>query len=91
MNKTLAKHEAMNNVRTIGELRSLIAACREQDRPSRVNPSLPLHAVLDIFAAALNGRDENEAPKGMCYDIYRRRDVISRDALIIANILRECA
>lgn len=91
MNKTEAKKQAVNNARTIGDLRKLIASKRGGDGFSKVNSAIPLDRALDIFEAAIAGRDEAEIPKGLRYDVYKRRDVPSKDSMIVANILRECA
>lgn len=91
MNKSKAMIEAKSNARSIGELRALIAAKRGGSGISKVNPQFTLEEALNIFDAAIKDRPGEEIPAGMRYDPYLNKDVPSRDALIIKNILWECA
>lgn len=89
MNKTKARAEAAENKRSIGDLRALIADTRANGF-SAVNPAIPKAKVLEIYAAALEGRPDDEVPSGTRVDVYTGRTRPSRDALLIANILRDC-
>ncbi len=94
MNKRRAKDEAWTNARSWAEIKELIDSCRDVTNPirkSRVNKALTVEQVLDIFDAAIAKRDPDEVPKGHCYHVYRQREVMSSDGLIVHNILRECA
>lgn len=90
MNKKQAREEALNNTRSIRQLRELINQQRGKGGQSRVNKQFPKESALDIFHNAMAGRKEDEIPKGFQFDIYKERDVISKDGLLIQNILREC-
>jgi hypothetical protein len=50
-----------------------------------------MREVCDVYEKALEGRDDAEIPLGFYHDVYKRRDVPSKDSLIIRNILRDCA
>ena len=89
MNKVKAKQMAQSNAMTIRELRDLIEAARI-DGMSRVNPTIPMAMAVDIYRRALGDRADDEVPQGLRFDVYKRRDVPSKDFLIIANILRDC-
>ena len=89
MNKTTATKLARANAMTIRELRTLIESARI-DGMSCVNPTIPKAMAVDIYRKAIAGRLDDEVPMGMKFDAYRRRDVPSKDSLIIANILRDC-
>lgn len=89
MNKRQARDEAANNKRSIGDLRALIADTRANGM-SAVNPIIPKAKALEIYAAALEGRPDDEVPKGTRVDVYTGRTRPSGDALLIANILRDC-
>lgn len=91
MNKRQAKKEAFDNTCTIGDLRSLIAAARQRTGTSRLNKGLTVEQCLDILEKAMADRDDAETPEGSKYDIYRERDVLSGDGVLVHNILRECA
>ncbi|MCH8135852.1 MAG: hypothetical protein IIB77_07735 [Proteobacteria bacterium] len=91
MNKRQAKKEAFENDRSIGELRSLINAARQRTGVSRLNKALTVEQCLDILERALDGRDNAEVPKGSTYNIYRYRQGLSKDGILVHNILRECA
>lgn len=93
MNKRDAKKRAEAGTTSIGELRAMIAAARAGGGipMSRVNPAIPLARALDIYEAALTGRDAAEKPAGLKSDPYRpRRMKPTRDSLIVTNILRDC-
>lgn len=90
MNKQEARRRAAANSLSVAELRTMIAARRGAGGMSRVNPAIPLEQVPDIYERALGGRDADEVPKGMRYDVFKKKDKPSRDALLIANILRDC-
>lgn len=81
MNKREARNQAQENTRSIGDLMQLIAAARGRGGMSRVNPQFPLEEVLDIYEGVIGKRPMDEVPDGMT----------SRNSLIIANILRDCA
>jgi hypothetical protein len=83
MNKAKAMKMAEENTMTIRELRDLIAAARGKGGQSRVKPQLAKEDALDIFEWAIADRLDDEIPAGTRDD--------TRDQLMIANILRECA
>ena len=97
MNKRKAQDEAWNNIKSWGEIKELIDSCRDVTNPlreSRVNRSMTVEQALDIFDSAIETRVRNslsEVPSGHRHDIYKGREVMSGDGLIIRNILRECA
>lgn len=91
MNKREARAKSQSGEISIGELRAMIAAAKSQFRASRVNSSLMLSQVCEIFERALDGRLDDEKPTGLKTDVYSGRVTPSKDSLIIANILRECA
>ena len=76
---------------TIGQLRALIEGSRWRSGASTVNKCIHIGRALDIYAGAIDGRNEDEVPAGLTYNVYKRADVASKDALIIVNILRDCA
>ena len=90
MNKTKAKKEAQENKRTWAELKELVYAASEHGM-SVVNKSTTKKQVLDIFKAMFDDIDLSAVPAGMRYSPGRDRMVMSRDALGVMNILRECA
>ncbi len=94
MNKRKAKDEAWDNTRSWADIKELIDSCRDVTNPlreSRVNRALTVEQVLDIFDKAIEKRDPDEVPKGHHHSVYRQREVMSGDGLMIHNILRECA
>jgi hypothetical protein len=91
MNKTKARKLSQEGKLSIGELRAMIRNARTRTGMSSVNPALPIQRVLDIYDAALAQRPDAEVPAGMKCDPYTGRMRPSRDSLIIANVLRDCA
>ena len=92
MNKRNARAAALENTMSIGALRAMIEAARGRGGMSRVNPAIPLDRALDIYTAAIADRDPAERPAGMMPDPFRAgRMQPTRDALLIGNILRDCA
>lgn len=91
MNKKMANEKSIEGKLSVGELRRMIQSARELGGKSQVNPQFTMQQVCDIYSAALGDRDDAEVPEGMKYDVYRRRNVPSKDSLIIRNILRDCA
>lgn len=91
MGRTEAKKRADAGGISIGELRRLIVAARGKRLACNINPQLTHEQALDIFEAALEGRDDAEVPKTLVQDIYRpKRMKATRDHLTISNILRVC-
>ena len=91
MNKREARRQSMENVRSFGDLRRLIEASRGRGGMSRVNPAFSHEQVLDIFVAGIKGRPDDEVPPGLKEDIFHPgAKKITKDSLIIRNILREC-
>jgi hypothetical protein len=90
MNKKQAKIEAENNTKTWGELLGLVEAADLRGM-SRVNKSLTREQVAQIFKDMISGRDLNEVPQGLRFDVYRDCNRISADGLGIQNLLREFA
>lgn len=92
MNRRAAKEAANSFQGTIGELRAMIAASSRAGI-STINPSLTKAQAVDIFAAALEGRADDERPAMFRPDPYSRRGHMraSRDHLLVHNIHRECA
>lgn len=94
MGRRAAQEKARAETVSIGELRAMIEAARTRGGMGRVNPTLPMHQVCDIYERALDGRPDDEVPKAWRSDYYSRRDNAvkpSRDFLIVCNILRDCA
>lgn len=91
MNKATANTKSRESKISIGELRIMIEKARERGGLSSVNPMFTMEQVCGIYLAALADRDPAEVPAGMKFDAYKRRDVPSKDSLIIRNILRDCA
>ena len=87
MNKSEASEQAYTNRRTVGELRTLIDVRRFAVGRSRINRDLTVTQVLDIFEAALENRPDDEIPVGSKHPARG----MTRDGLLIRNILRECA
>ena len=91
MNKREAVRQATESTRSFGELRRLIEAARGRGGVSRVNPGIPREQALNILAAGIKDRPDDEVPPGLKDDIYhpgaKKR---TRDSLIVQNILREC-
>ena len=55
---------------------------------------MTVEQALDIFDNAIKTRVRNspsEISSGHRYDIYKGREVMNGDGLMIHNILRECA
>ena len=91
MNKIEAKAQSVAGALSIGQLREFIESARSRGGMSKVNPQFTLEQTCEIYKNALEDRADDEIPKGMKYDVFRRRDVPSKDSLIIRNILRDCA
>lgn len=91
MNKRDARERSTQGTLSIADLRGLIAAKRGAGGMSKLNPQFTLEQALDVLERGIAARDAAEVPPGLRYDIYKERNVPSRDALIIQNILRECA
>lgn len=91
MNRAMSKTKSVEGKLSIGELRRMIASARGLGGMSTVNPAFTMGEVCEIYENAIKGRDDAEIPKGLVHDVYRRRDVPSKDSLIIRNILRDCA
>ena len=93
MNKSEARKQALANKRTIGELLALVdaRATAADGKMSRVNRQILLARACEIYAGALAGRPTESVPTGIHTDVYRNRDRISGDGMIIQNILRDCA
>lgn len=92
MNKVAARKRALEDKITIGELRSAISTSRSRGGFSTVNPAVMLDRALDIYEAALAGRDDAEVPAAWQTDpySYTNRMKPSYDVLLITNILRDC-
>lgn len=93
MNKQAARKKALEGKLSIGDLRQMIQAARGSDGISAVNAAIPKERALDIYEAAIATRDDAEVPTVLRPDIYSNlgRMKATRDALIITNILRDCA
>ena len=91
MNKRDAKAESISGTISIGQLRGFIKSALSRGGMSKVNPQLTLAQSCEIYKTALQDRADDETPNGIKYDVYRRRDVPTKDSLIICNILRDCA
>lgn len=93
MNKRAAQELSRSGTLSIGELRKKITDARGKRSFSVVNPAIPHEQVLSIYESALEGRDDSEVPAGMRPDIYSNVGAMkpTKDALIIQNILRDCA
>ncbi len=93
MNKRAAKKATDEFEGTIGDLRILIDARDHAGAMSAVNPAIPLHRVLGIYKAAIAGRSDAEKITIWKHDIYSTKGYMkrTRDALLVQNILRDCA
>lgn len=93
MNKRDANKQALENTRTVADLRAMVANARGRGGMSKVNPQFTLEQTCDIYAAALKDRKDDEVPAGMRRDVYSRTERMkpSRDSLMISNILRDCS
>lgn len=91
MNKKMAEENSVEGKLSIGDLRRMIKSARALGGLSQVNSQITMKQACDIYEAAITGREDAEIPNGIHYDIYKRRNVPSRDSLIIRNILRDCA
>lgn len=94
MNKRDAVAKSREGKISVGELRQLIALAKGRGGMSKVNPMVQLAHACDIYAGALDGREDSEVPQGMRVDPYSGRVPRykpTRDSRIIANILRDCA
>lgn len=93
MNKQAARKRAQEGTLSIGDLRKMIAAVRENGGLSKVNPVIPLSRAAEIYAAALSGRNDAEVPVVWQLDVYSRKGRMQAtgDQLLITNILRDCA
>lgn len=89
MNKREAKAKSLEGTISIRELRRLIAAARGRGGMSKVNRAIPHERALDIYATGLEGRDDDEVPKGQVFDALRFKMRATKDALMIHNILRD--
>ena len=90
MNKRDAKNTAFDNDKPWSYYLGLIASKRGTAALSVLNKSITKEQALDIFDRALSERNKDEVPKGHSYSVSKRRQTLSRDGLIIHNILREC-
>lgn len=92
MNKRKARAIALEGKTSVADLRQMIAGARNRNGNSNVNPAFLLSDVLDIYDAALKGRDDAEVPVVWKTDIYSRRGAMkpTPDVLLITNILRDC-
>lgn len=91
MNRREAKRQAIENVRSFGDLRRLIEASRGRGGMSRVNPQFTHKQVLDILAAGIKNRPDDEVAVGLVEDVRRPgRMTRTLASMIIQNILREC-
>lgn len=91
MNKRDAHTAAFNNVATVSSLLAMIDAKRGSGGMSKINRSIPLETSLRILRDAIKDRALDEVMEGNKSDRYTGYRVMSRDGLIIRNILMECA
>lgn len=90
MNKRDAKKAADTFAGTIGELRAMIRAAPRYGQ-SVVNKALTKERALEVFARALDGRQDDERPAMFQPDPYRPgQQAATGDRLIVQNIMREC-
>ena len=91
MNKAKARKIALEGRLTVGDLRAKIAAARSIGGMSRVNPSFYLWRTLDIYEAALAGRDDGETPTVWRPDLHSTTGAMkpTLDVMLITNILRD--
>lgn len=91
MGKSEANKRADAGGISIGDLREMIAKARGKRAVCAINPNLTHEQALDIFDAALAGRDAAEVPKTRVPDVYRAGHMrTTKDHLMISNILRVC-
>lgn len=84
MNKAAALKSAAEGKWSVGDLRKLVQSQRQHGGASVVNPALSRQQALDLYEAALAGREDAEMP-----DVSFRGGP-SKWALTVANILRDC-
>ncbi len=58
---------------------------------SKLNPSLTIQQVCEIFAGAFAERNDSDVVEAERYSPTRDRYIMTKDALIARNILVECA
>ena len=93
MNKAKARKIALEGRLTVGDLRAKIAEARSIGGMSAVNPSIPRERTLNIYEAALAGRDDGETPAVWRPDPYSKTGAMkpTLDVMLITNILRDTA
>jgi hypothetical protein len=90
MTKSKAKLEALESKRTFGELQLMVEATRGKREKSKVNTSLTLNHVLDMFESWLKTKKINSIPSTTVYNTRKDRIQLGSDGLIVMHILREC-
>ena len=88
MNKSKATKIAKNNKMSWAEIGRYLDN-QNLDGMSKVNPLLTKKQAHKILKGALDGVDMSAIPPGMRYCGRRNKEVMTGDALGIANILRE--
>ena len=93
MNKKAARTKALSGDVSIKYLREIIKERRTKNIEgySAVNKNLPMYIVLEIYERAISDRADEERPNPYRYDCYKDREVVSKDVLLMTNILRDCA
>ena len=88
----MGRTPAMNIVRakilTWGQLKSALAAADPYAK-AVLNPMVGRARSLEILAAAIANKPDDQVPEPWTRDHYKNRDVPSRDFLTACNVLRE--
>lgn len=87
MNQTTAKKKAYEGNIRVGDLREILNKASTQGN-CKTNPSLPRDAAVDIFLAALKGRDDDDTPDTTMLG-RRDRITLNKFGMIAKNILAE--
>lgn len=91
---SMGKHAASaiveSSTLTFGDLKSAIRKAREVNGFSVVNPQFTLEQACDIYERAIKDRPDDEVIRPFRRDIYRDRDVRTKDSMIAQNIVRDC-
>ncbi|WP_254413751.1 hypothetical protein [Vibrio furnissii] len=90
MNKAQAKKAAYENKSTTyGDLLKMLDNA-DLSTPSKVNPNLPKHMIIEIMRNGFNGKNPNDIVKTTHIN-FRDKLTLTGDGINMQNILRECS
>lgn len=90
MNKAQAKKAAYENESTTyGDLLKMLDEA-DLSTPSKVNPNLPKHMVIEIMRKGFDGKNPNDVVKTTHVNNQDKR-TLTGDGINMQNILRECS